>query len=258
MKFFTNRIPTGKPKTFAELISEQQASKQQKQASSSKVVKTAEAKASEPDEAESSGQLDVEPLHQEGESTPSPGKKEEGKKEASGVMDTDNENAQGAEGDDSGQPKAEEKCHNDPEAGKHRDGDGDQKQAKAEGKTKKAEAKEEDEEDSKSESKEAAGIDNFGDKKAEPFGKKDDKDEDKDDDKEASKKSETKEAACTCGKEDCEECGCKASAEATNKKAAGIKYYKIADLNEKSKSVFKEYWKQLWPDDFVDAVSADK
>ena len=49
---------------------------------------------------------------------------------------------------------------NDPEAGKHRDGDGDQKKKK---KT------------------EAAGIDNFGDKKAQPFGKEK-KDEKKDKD----------------------------------------------------------------------------
>jgi len=57
MKFVTNRISTGKSKSFEDIIKEYQQGKV-KTASSQTVVKTAEA-----DEAESSGQLAVEPLH---------------------------------------------------------------------------------------------------------------------------------------------------------------------------------------------------
>lgn len=83
VKFMNNSIKVGKGKSFADLVRE----KVEKQASSDQVVKTAEA-----EEADSSGQLEVEPLHQEGESEePSEvtdenkktkaGKKEAGKKE---------------------------------------------------------------------------------------------------------------------------------------------------------------------------------
>lgn len=84
IKFMNNSIKIGKGKSFADLVKE----KVEKQAGSEVEVKTAEA-----EEADSSGQLEVEPLHQEGESEePSAvtdenkktetGKKESGKKEA--------------------------------------------------------------------------------------------------------------------------------------------------------------------------------
>ena len=71
MKFVTNKISTGKAKTFADLVEDyrNKNASLQKQASQEAVVKTARTDAKQ-EEGESSGQLDVEPLHQEGESTP--------------------------------------------------------------------------------------------------------------------------------------------------------------------------------------------
>jgi hypothetical protein len=108
LNMVTNKISTAKPGRFEDFIEKCLGTNQ---------VKTASTKvAEEQKEAPSSGQLDVEPLHQEGESTTMPKsgpsvKKEEGEKEAS--VDTNPEE----EGKDSGQPKAEgsEKFTNDPE-----------------------------------------------------------------------------------------------------------------------------------------------
>lgn len=122
MKFITNSIRTGKTKSFADLISEYKKSNapRVKVASSSKEkIVTAE---SEKDEADSSGQLEVEPLHQEGESTPSPSKKKEVKK-AKDACDKDNENKTDAEDSEQSSWEGKKKNNNDPQAGKHRDGD---------------------------------------------------------------------------------------------------------------------------------------
>lgn len=171
------------------------------------------ASSKEKDEGDSSGQLDVEPLHQKGESTPSPHKK----KESEG--DTEVKEAEGKEkdeGDSSGHPEWEGKKehNNDPEAGKHREGDGDQKKS---------------EEDT--EVKEAAG--------------------------------------CTCCKDPgcgkkCKACkGCKScmSADAKAETKAGKKvprYVKVANLDSKSKSWLFQYWKNLYPAEYADAMTADK
>jgi hypothetical protein len=91
MKFNSNRIFTGQAKTFEDVV---------KSYTEKKLVKTASVKVAEKDEAESSGQLKVEPLHQKGESTeatPSGGCKCD-KKEAPS----------------SGQPEAEAKLVNEP------------------------------------------------------------------------------------------------------------------------------------------------
>ena len=112
MKFVTDRISTRKAKSFDDLINEFRSKREVKTASSETVVKTAEK-----DEADSSGQLDVEPLHQTGESTTmpknGPNGKKEGTEKGTAKASTDPE----AEGKDSGQPKAEgsEKFTNDPE-----------------------------------------------------------------------------------------------------------------------------------------------
>lgn len=238
-EFQTNRIHTGKPKSFSDLVSEYQKQKQVKTASNQNLVKTAE---KDKDEAPSSGQLEVEPLHQKGESeTPGDQKNDSNKKEevsaksqktkkvAEGVQDTDNEN--NGDADDSEQPKweGEKGNNNDPEAGKHRDGDGDQKKAKSDKQEKEA------------------NLDNLGDNKAKPFGSKDDDDDDDDaddaDDKEASDDKDDD--------DDDEE-------EEEKKEASATKYIKTANLDEKSKTWLKEYWNGIYPEGFADAMTADK
>lgn len=230
MKFVTNKISTGKAKTFADLVQDYRNKNAgiQKQASSQAVVKTARSDAKQ-EEGESSGQLEVEPLHQEGESTPKVKGKSGGEgsekiqpeaaaqstvKEADcGICDKDNENNKPAE--ESGQTKADfPKLTNDPEAGKHRDGDGDQKKAEA-----------------ADPAVTAGGIANFGDKKAPAFGKKEEK---KGDD-------ETLEEV-----------------DAKKKKASSRKFMVIANLDSKSKNWLKKYWSDLYQSDFADAMTADK
>lgn len=226
MKFVTNRITTGKSKSFADLVADFRAKKESglsKTASAEQVVKTARSDAKQ-EEGESSGQLDVEPLHQKGESTPKvkgkSGDKDQGvkdkvvssdasqTKQAESIQDKENENNKPAE--ESGQTKADfPKLTNDPEAGKHRDGDGDQK-------------------------KEAAGLDNFGDKKAQPFGKK----EEKKDEKPCTDKP------CTDGKK--------------GKKASGRNFVVIANLDSKSKSWLKKYWSNIFMPEYADAMTSDK
>lgn len=230
MRFVTNKISTGKAKTFADLVQDYRNKNAgiQKQASSQAVVKTARSDAKQ-EEGESSGQLEVEPLHQEGESTPKVKGKSGGEgsekiqpeaaaqstvKEADcGICDKDNENNKPAE--ESGQTKADfPKLTNDPEAGKHRDGDGDQKKAEA-----------------AAPAVTAGGIANFGDKKAPAFGKKEEK---KGDD-------ETLEEV-----------------DAKKKKASSRKFMVIANLDSKSKNWLKKYWSDLYQSDFADAMTADK
>ena len=102
MQLITNKISTGKAGRFEDFIKNFKDS-QIKTAS----VKTASVKTAEnQEEAESSGQLDVEPLHQEGESTTMPkagpsAKKDDGEKSVASKSDSEKE------GKDSGQPKAE-------------------------------------------------------------------------------------------------------------------------------------------------------
>lgn len=92
MQFISNRIYTGKAKTFEDVVK----SYTDKKA----VVKTASVKVAEKDEAESSGQLKVEPLHQKGEST-------EATPKSGGKADK-------KEAPSSGQPEAEAKLVNEP------------------------------------------------------------------------------------------------------------------------------------------------
>ena len=84
MKLITNRISTGKAKRFEDFIADFK---------SKKNIKTASVKTAEQEEADSSGQLDVEPLHQEGESTtmpkagPSAKKDDDGEKSAAATKE---------------------------------------------------------------------------------------------------------------------------------------------------------------------------
>lgn len=269
MKLVTNHISTGKQKSFRELVSEIQGKNQQVKTASANVEAKGPGSKSgaNEDEAESSGQLDVEPLHQKGESEhPDPTKMPKDKEANAEVAkeadckDTDNEN--NSEADDSLQPtwEGKQENNNNPEAGKHRDGDGDQEKAASTKKSKEAQ------------------ISNFGDKKAKPFGSKGDDDkkdmsaadadgaDDDDKDVEAKVSSKTKVAGCNCGCGDCPSCDCEncggehsASAKTEAKVAKKeANFVKVSNLDEKSKSWLDTYWKNLYPSAFVDAMLADK
>lgn len=204
-KFQTNRINTGASKSFSDLVSDYQ---NKKQASSKKsLVKTAEASE---DEGPSSGQLEVEPLHQNSG-------KEEDSKESKDVKKAESE---ADEADSSGQTEweGEDKNNNDPEAGEYHD----EKMASEESATSKTKE---------------ANLDNLGDSKAKPFGKKDDSDEGKEDEDKTDKEDEDKE--CTA-------------------KDESVKFTKIANLDDKSKKWLKEFFSMIYMPEYADAMVADK
>jgi len=251
MKFMTNRISTGKAKSFDDII---------KKYTEKTMVKTAEA-----DEGPSSGQLAVEPLHQKGESTEvkSSGGSSEGKKD---------------EGKDSGQPKAEAKLVNEPKKEKDAGTEEEVKEAgikgncskcgkpnfickgKCDGSEEKDDDKKEEKDDDDKEAK-AKEEDDEEDKEA----KAKDKDGEEEEVKEAGKDERGKRDGTgpykdsnqneTKGKgkrqENGEECPNK---EASTKK----KYVKLANLDDKTKSWLGDYWKKLYPPEYVDAMLADK
>jgi hypothetical protein len=298
MQLITNRIQTGNGGSFADFVAKYKKEHNIKTASTEEDnVKVA----AEQEEADSSGQLDVEPLHQEGESTTmpkaGPSAKKEGKDEkAASATDTDPEK----EGKDSGQCKAEgsekftnkvkfdpndstdeekgivdagsesetkvasgacDACNCDPceckdagtkeeetkEAGTLPDAlkdnqfkskDEEEKEAKVEDKeeTKEASTKEEEVEekeaeveDKKEETKEASTKDEeVEEKEAEVEDKKEKEAEVED------KKEETKEAT------------------------AKVEFVKLANLDSKNKKFLTDYWRQLFGNDYVNALVADK
>ena len=222
MHFISNKIGLGQKKTFEDICQEFVAKKNAS-------VKTASVKVAEADEAEGSGQLEVEPLHQEGESTNQDsvagGKDNEGK--TSGAAPTKGSDE---EGEDSGQPKAEgsEKFTNDPKV-----------------------------EDAKT--KEAASDD----KKEEEEEKEAKTDEDEEEVKEAGVKGNCARCGkpnflCKCDKDDSDDDKSdddkKASADATVK----VAFKKIANLTSVEKTRLGKYWKNIYPDAFVDALLAEK
>lgn len=246
MQFISNKISIGSTKSFDDICQEFLDKKNAtvKTASTTEVVKVAEA-----DEAEGSGQLEVEPLHQEGESTNQDsvvGGKSDGGGNAKATAKSSDE-----EGEDSGQPKAEgsEKFTNDPKV------DAD---AGSDTEIKEADAKEDEEEE-----KEAAT----------------DKDDAEGEEKEADADSKIKEAGekgmCDCGKpnfickgkckgdgegphkdddKDCDKEDDKEDKEASTKPS----FTKIANLTSEEKTRLGKFWKNLYPADFVDAMLADK
>lgn len=297
MKLITNRISTGKAKSFEDFVADFR--KKQN-------IKTASVKTAEQEEADSSGQLDVEPLHQTGESTTMPkagpsAKKDDGEKTSSATKTNDEE------GPDSGQPKAEgsEKFTNDPQPPSK-----EEKAGSASGKVKVAEDCSCGKEDcdgsctcgcksctaTRNQAVKIAlaavkiagekgmcscGEPNFickgkcsgdsdNDKEGDKEAKVDDKDKEEKEAKTDDKDKEEKEAAhkcvdcnedpCSCKKEaaakckkcDCDPCTCKKEA---SKK---VEFVKIANLDEKNKGFLKEYWRQLFGDDYVAAIIADK
>lgn len=205
MNFVSNKINIGTSKSFQDIVNDYLKAKNEKTvkvASTNSVVKTAKE-----EEAKSSGQLDVEPLHQTGESTNQDsvagGKGDEkGKSKGKSNCSCDEE------GKDSGQPKAEAKLTNDPKV-------------------------------------------------------------------EASTETETKEAGMKGNCEKCKKpnfiCKGKCSGEATDekkedkvedkkddKKEAKVVFKKIANLTSKEKTKLKEYWKTLYPSEFVEAMLEEK
>lgn len=208
--FYTGKIST-KPGSFDAFVDK--VTGRNKTANANATVKTAE---KEPDEAETSGQPQA-----EAKLVNHP-KKEEGKAQSSG--------ADNSEAETSGQPQAEAKLVNHPKV----------VEQSAKTKTSTKEAKKEDKKEEeceeckqkpcicaekKVETKEA-GKDNsanFGDKKAKPFGKKD---EEKDEEK--------KDAA------------------------AKPHFTRIAKLNNETRSWLKDYWRNLYPADYVDAMLAER
>ena len=225
MQLITNKISTGKPGRFEDFVKSFKASQ----------IKTASVKvAEEQEEGKSSGQLDVEPLHQEGESTTMPkagpsAKKDDGKKEA--TADTDPEK----EGEDSGQPKAEgsEKFTNDPKVpSKEEKGGSAKSKAKVAGKGC-GKCNCEPCECDKGKTKEAALEDLPQAVQDKIKGKKTDCDGDAD----------------GSTKEDCEE---------EKEASKATQFVKWANLDSKNKSFLTTYWRQLFGDDYVNALVADK
>lgn len=215
----------GKSPTFDELV--EKLTKQKKEAAAEKtMVKEADVKeeevktAAKHDEACSSGQLDVEPLHQEGESTNQDsvagGKDNEGTSKAVGGKSKPNE-----EGEDSGQPAAEAKLVNKPEVEK--DAEAEDKVEKEAGKIK------------------GPGIpDGTGPGRGKPGCPFADKaDEDKDEDKEDEDKED---------KEDKEE----------KEASIAAQLVKIANLKPEEKNRLSSYWRNIYPPEYVDAMLADK
>jgi len=265
MQLITNKISTGKPVRFEDFVKNFRAS-QVKTAS----VKTAE----EQDEAESSGQLKVEPLHQTGESTTMPkngpsAKKDDGEKEA--ATDTDSEK----EGKDSGQPKAEgsEQFTNNPEVpSKEEKGGSVKMESKKAGKTERGKR------DGTgpfegSAQREKSDVGKRQQKGKEcPYDEDENEDEDKDVKEAGSlpdalkkhmfkKKEKTKPA--TDGDDD-DDVDVEASSKDEDKKekekeaSKDPKFVKWANLDSKNKSFLTTYWRQLFGDDYVNALVSDK
>jgi len=50
-----------------------------------------------------------------------------------------------------------------------------------------------------------------------------------------------------------DKCGCGTNY-AESKEASSVKFVKIANLTDKQKGVFRKYWSNIWPKEFIDAV----
>lgn len=253
MQFISNKISVGQTKSFEEICQDYLDKKNAnvKTASVEEAVKVAEA-----DEAEGSGQLAVEPLHQTGESTNQDSV-------AGGKNDSDGgaapTKASDEEGEDSGQPKAEgsEKFTNDPKVDADAATGVEVKEAEAkcdkcecdpcsckEAKVDEdaEEAKEADSKEEEAETKEAGVKGNCAKCSKPNFLCKCDKGESDDTDTDANNSDKEE-------KEDKE-----SSANATVK----VAFKKIANLTSEEKGRLDKYWKNIYPDAFVDALLADK
>lgn len=286
MQLITNRIQTGNGGSFADFVAKYKKEHNIKTASTEEDnVKVA----AEQEEADSSGQLDVEPLHQEGESTTmpkaGPSAKKEGKDEkAASATDTDPEK----EGKDSGQCKAEgsEKFTNNVKFDPNDSTDEEKGivDASSESETKVAsgaceackcepcECDKEASTEEKDEKVKEAGAEHL---KEHQFKSKDDGEEkveaeDKEEEKkEASVKDEeekeveaedkedkTKEASAKDEEE--KEVEAEDKEEEKKEATAKVEFVKFANLDSKNKQFLTDYWRQLFGDDYVNALVADK
>ena len=200
MKLFSNSIPMGRnPKTFKDLIKEASSDKQ--------VVKTA-SKKEEKDEAESSGQPEA-----EAKLVNEP-KVEDDKDCKMCVADEDAEVKEAKKTGDN-----ETECA-DPS------GQLDVEPLEQEGEGRKPVGKED-----KKEEKEAQ-VENFGDKKAAPFDKKEDAEESEEEDE---KESEEKEASTEV-----------------------VRFQKISKMTSETRNMLREFWSKLFDADYVDAMLEEK
>jgi len=250
MKFITNKISTGKAKSFEDIVASYAQKRQVKVASTDETVKVAEA-----DEADSSGQLDVEPLHQTGESTTMPKNGPSAKKDDSSGS-SPKEAKEKDEADSSGQTEVEGKLINDPKVDKEAEvkeaGELPEALKEYQFKSKGEDKDEDDKEDKDEDDKEEKDDDDKEEKTAgkDERGKRDgtgpykgslqDKNEDEG-------KMKQKGEECPC--EDKEE-----EKEASSQK----KFIRLANLDSKSKSWLSDYWKKIYPADYVDAMLSDK
>ena len=86
---------------------------------------------------------------------------------------------------------------------------------------------------------------------------------DDDEEKEAAEeedKKEEKEAAVKCETCNCDPCECKEAKVKEEEKEASAKteFVKWANLDSKNKSFLTKYWRQLFGDDYVNALVSDK
>ena len=263
MEFITDFIPTGTAKSFDDLVREY------KEAQNPVAVKTAavavpQVKVAEQDEADSSGQLDVEPLHQEGESTTMPKNGPSAKKESAEGAGASPTGADADEADSSGQLDVEP-LHQDGESTTlPKNGPAGKKDASEESSIKEAGEKGSCKECNKP---------NFLCKC-----KKDDCDGDNDGSTEEEK--EEKEAKTECQDCKCDPCECKATScacaskdeeleeekeakkdedvEEEKEASKEVRFVKLSNLDDKQESFMRDYWLQEFDEDFVNAMLANK
>lgn len=263
MKLITDRIRTGKAPSFEDFVKDFQEKKRIKTAS----VEEENVKVAEQEEAESSGQLDVEPLHQKGESTEMPKKGPSAKKEA---VDTDQPakvSEEKDEADSSGQPEAEGKLTNNPKVPSKEEKGGETKEEVKEAGIKgickkcgkpnflcKGKCDGKAEGDDKGDDKGDDEKDDEKDCKAEVVEvKKAEVEEDKEEKKEK-EEEEVKKAQCEEKTEEEKEKEEKEKKESSKK----VEFVRFANLDEKNKSFLKKYWAQLFDQDYVNALVAEK
>lgn len=226
MNFWQNRIPTGKPSVTLKDLVDKVISQREVRETQVKTASTEEAvKTAETDEAPSSGQLDVEPLHQTGDSVkPSATTKNETAAAPSPKKDED------CEADSSGQPEAEGKLVNKPEV-------------------KEEETKEETKEDKKDKEIAVAKTDEKVKEAAIEDIQKAKEEDEMTEEELAAKKEEEKEAAT-------EKTEKKTAVTKTEVKKAG--FVRLANLDDKTKSWLRTYWRNLYPEEYVEAMLAEK
>jgi hypothetical protein len=219
-KFYTNKIKVAQdPDGFQNFVKKILHKDEE-------VVKTAsaeEVKTAEQDEADSSGQPEAEAKLV---NTP---EKEGGKGKGSAAGGKCCE-----EGEDSGQPKAEAKLVNHPKV-----------ECEGEEEVKTAKAKDEDEEEDEDKEEKTAEVKEAGELpealKKHQFKAKGDKDDDDDDDDDDDKDDD------------------KDDDEKEDKEAKSvIKIEKVAKLNSPTREMLKEYWLNIFPPEYVEAMLAEK